>query len=141
MKLNSMIRSYTELKELKSFEDRFRYLKLSGTVGEVTFGYERYLNQSLYTSRRWRRIRDEVIMRDMGCDLGVEGYEIYDKVVVHHMNPICAEDIEMERDIVFDPEYLICTSNNTHQAIHYGDESLIPQTFVERTKNDTCPWK
>jgi hypothetical protein len=136
-----MIRSYSELKKLKTFEERFQYLQLRGVVGESTFGYDRYLNQLLYRSGPWRQTRGGVIIRDNGCDLGVEDYDIYDMIIVHHMNPITIEDIELERDIVFDPEFLICTTSKTHKAIHYGDESLLPKKFIERRPNDTCPWK
>ena len=135
-----MIRNYTKLSKLKTFEDRYEYLRLNGTVGESTFGYDRYLNQILYGSRRWKKSRDEVIIRDEGCDLGIEDRAIHDKILVHHMNPITIEDVEMERDIVFDPEYLISTSHNTHNAIHYGDGSKLCKLPIERRKNDTCPW-
>lgn len=135
-----MIRTYTDLRRLKTFEKRFKYLELRGNVGESTFGYDRYLNQILYKSRRWLRTRDDIIIRDDGCDLGLEDYEIYGRIIVHHMNPITIEDIELERDIVFDPEFLICTSPNTHNAVHYGDETLLPKLPVERRRNDTCPW-
>lgn len=136
-----MIRSYRELKRLKSFEERYEYLKLSGEVGRETFGYDRYLNQQLYKSTRWRRIRDTIIIRDLGCDLGIDGYEIKQKIIIHHMNPISIDDIVHGRDSIFNPEFLICTSQNTHNAIHYGDESLLPKNPIVRTKNDTCPWK
>lgn len=135
------VRTYSELVKLRSFEDRYRYLKIGGRVGEETFGYERYLNQILYRSQRWKDARNEVIVRDKGCDLGIEGYEIRGRILVHHMNPITIEDIELERDIVFDPEVLISTTHNTHNAIHYGDESLLILAPVVRTLHDTCPWK
>lgn len=135
------IRTYTELSRLKTFKERYEYLKLSGRVGETTFGSDRYLNQMLYTSDRWRKARDKVIIRDNGCDLGVEGYEIYDKITVHHINPITIEDIEENRDWIYDPEFLVSTSSITHKAIHYGDENLLPQTPIERRPGDTCPWR
>lgn len=137
-----MIRTYSELREFETFEERFAYLKLDGVIGNETFGFERYLNQALYRSSRWRKLRNDIIIRDNGCDLGVDGYEVTEYILVHHMNPITPEDIEQERDCIFDPEFLICTSRLTHNAIHYGDERLLPQTiFVERAPNDTCPWK
>lgn len=135
------IRSYKELMSYSMFIDRYNYLKLAGQVGEETFGLDRYINQALYKSNRWRETRNKVIIRDNGCDLGVEGYDIYDKIIVHHMNPILLEDIEEENDDIFDLNYLISTSFRTHNAIHYGDEKLLPVLPKERTKNDTCPWK
>lgn len=134
-------KSYSELQKLKTFEERFNYLKLSGTVGKETFGYDRILNQMLYKSPKWRRTRDKVIIRDNGCDLGVEGRNIYGRIIVHHINPITVEDILNERPEVYDPEYLISTSDLTHNAIHYSDENILVKDPVERTKNDTCPWK
>lgn len=134
-------KSYHELLRYDTLLDRFNYLKLPGQVGVETFGYDRYLNQVLYRSRKWRRARDEAIVRDNGCDLGVDGYDINDMIVVHHMNPITLEDIENEEEWIFDPEYLICCSKRTHNAIHYGDESLLPRLPVERRPFDTCPWK
>ena len=136
-----MIRTYSELSMLTSFKDRFRYLKLDGAVGEATFGFDRYLNQLFYRSQRWRKIRDEVIVRDCGCDLGIEGYEIYKYAMIHHMNPITAKDIQDESEYLLNPEYLITTTQRTHNAIHYGDEDLLVTIPVERTKNDTCPWR
>lgn len=135
------MRNYRELSRLKTFDERFEYLKLSGLVGESTFGFERYLNQALYNSSKWRRLRNQIIVRDNGCDLGVEGYEIQGIIIVHHMNPISVDDLKDFSDDVFDPEYLICVSLTTHNAIHYGDRSLIPQAPVERRPGDTCPWK
>ena len=135
------IRSYSELITFPTFEERYRYLRLSGVVGRDTFGFDRYLNQVFYQSQRWREVRDYVIIRDNGCDLGVEGHEIHGKVIVHHMNPLTLDDIEKESAFLLDPEYLITTIHNTHNAIHYGDESLLITTPVERTKNDTCPWR
>ena len=135
------IRTYSELILLPTFEERFEYLKLDGRVGEDTFGFDRYLNQVFYRSHEWKKIRDHVIIRDNACDLGIEGLDIYGKVLIHHMNPITVKDIESRSKILLDPEYLICTVHNTHNAIHYGDENLLIKTPSERTKNDTCPWK
>ena len=136
-----MIRTYSELRTYKTFIDRYNYLKLRGSVGIETFGFDRYLNQVLYRSRRWRRTRDGIILRDNGCDLGIEGYDIYDKIIIHHMNPLTIEDIEDDVDEIYDPEFLISVSFNTHQAIHYGDESLLPKEPIERKPYDTCPWR
>lgn len=141
MMTRKIIRTYSELITLPTFEDRFRYLKLSGKVGEDTFGFDRYLNQVFYRSAKWKEIRDYVIIRDNGCDLGMEGHEIHQRILVHHMNPITKEDILRESEFLLDPEYMICTIKNTHDAIHYGDESLLLTTPIERRKNDTCPWK
>ena len=136
------IRTYSELITLSTFEDRYEYLKLNGKIGEETFGFDRYINQQLYQrSQKWKSIRDKVIIRDNGCDLSMEGYEIWGKIIIHHMNPITIEDIERESDFVFNPEYLISTSLNTHNAIHYGDENLLIKAPIERTKYDTCPWR
>ena len=135
------MRTYRELNRLRSFLDRFNYLKLSCVVGESTFGYDRYLNQMLYTSRRWRSTRKDIIIRDDGCDLGHEEYTIYDRIIVHHINTVTTEDIEEDRDIVYDPENLICTAHTTHNAIHYGDISLLPKAPIVRSPHDTCPWK
>lgn len=136
------IRTYSELIKLPTFEDRYEYLKLNGKIGEETFGFDRYINQQLYQrSQKWKSIRDKVIIRDNGCDLSMEGYEIWGKIIIHHMNPITIEDIERESDFVFNPEYLISTSLNTHNAIHYGDENLLIKAPIERTKYDTCPWR
>lgn len=136
-----IVRTYSKLILLPTFEERFRYLKLGGIIGKETFGVDRYLNQVLYRSDEWKRVRREVIIRDNGCDLGMDGFDVHGRVIVHHMNPITIEDIEQRRDYIFDPEYLITTSHNTHNAIHYGDESLLILAPIERTKNDTCPWK
>lgn len=136
-----MNRSYTELKQYDSFLDRYKYLKLVGQVGVDTFGLDRYINQMLYRSSKWQKARRGVIIRDEGCDLGVKGYDVNDKIIVHHMNPLTLEDIEEDRDWIYDPEYLICTSFRTHNAIHYGDEQLLPKLPIERSRNDTCPWK
>lgn len=136
-----MIRRYSELIRLPTFEERFEYLKLCGNVGESTFGFDRYLNQALYTSQKWRTTRDEVLIRDNACDMGLEDWPINGKIIVHHMNPLTLEDIENMADEIFDPEYLVCVSHNTHQAIHYGDASLLPKLPIERKPGDTCPWK
>lgn len=137
-----IIRTYSELIRLPTFEERYRYLRLAGAVGKETFGFDRYINQMLYQrSQKWKSARNEVIVRDNGCDLGMEDRQIYGKVLVHHMNPITLEDIENESDFLFNPEYLICVSHNTHNAIHYGDENLLITAPIERTRNDTCPWK
>lgn len=136
-----MIRKYSELMLIESFEERFRYLKLSGSVGLETFGFDRYFNQKFYRSKEWKRIRDEVIIRDNGCDLGVNGYEIHGRIYIHHMNPIRLNDIENATDFLLNPEYLITTTLNTHNAIHYGDEDLLILSPINRTENDTCPWK
>lgn len=135
------IKKYSELITLPTFEERYRYLRLSGSVGADTFGFDRYMNQVFYRSQRWKSIRDYVIVRDNGCDLGVEGYEIHGRIIVHHMNPITVKDIERESEFLMDPEYLISTVHNTHNAIHYGDESLLILPPPERTPHDTCPWK
>lgn len=135
------IRTYSELVTLPTFEERFRYLRLNGIVGRDTFGFDRYLNQIFYRSQRWKKVRDFVILRDNGCDLGVEGHEIYDRVIIHHMNPINLSDIENESDFLLNPEYLISTIHNTHNAIHYGDENLLIKAPIERSRNDTCPWR
>ena len=136
-----MIRRYSDLIQIDSFIERYYYLKIHGNVGEETFGIDRYVNQMLYKSQRWRKIRNEVIIRDNACDLGVDGYELDNYIVVHHMNPITLEDIEEERDIVFDTEYLISCSSRTHEAIHFGDEGLLPKQFTPRRPNDTCLWR
>lgn len=136
------IRRYSELCKLKTFEGRFEYLRLDGQVGKDTFGFDRIFNQRFYTSTEWRRIRDHVIIRDNGCDLGVEGHEIYgNRIIIHHLNPISLEDIERQSAYLLDPEFLITTIHSTHNAIHYGDESLLIRAPIERSKNDTCPWR
>ena len=135
------IKTYSELCQLKTFEERYRYVKLNGLVGEKTFGFDRYLNQVLYRSQRWKSIRDRVILRDNACDLGVEGYDVPGRIIVHHMNPLTIEDITQETEFLLNPEYLICVSHNTHNAIHYGDESLLISSPIERSPNDTCLWR
>ena len=134
-----MIRTYSELIKLKTFKDRFEYLKLDGIVGEETFGFDRYMNQIFYKSREWTSVRRAVIIRDNGCDLGVEGYEIHGKILIHHMNPINLSDIVHKTDELLNPDYLITTVLSTHNAIHYGDASLLPALPIERRANDTCP--
>lgn len=135
------IKCYSELIQFNTFEERYRYLKLDGRVGEDTFGFDRYLNQIFYRSQKWKRTRNEVIIRDNGCDLGMEGHEIHGRILIHHMNPITIKDIERESEILLDPEYLISTIHNTHNAIHYGDERLLIVAPIVRAKNDTCPWR
>lgn len=137
----SMFKTYTELSKLKTFNERYEYLKLDANVGSETFGYDRYLNQMFYRSPEWKRIRNSIIIRDNGCDLGVEGCEIYGKILIHHMNPITIEDIKNRSSILLDPEYMITTTLDTHNAIHYSNENMLEKTVVERTMNDTCPWR
>lgn len=135
------IRTYSELITLATFEDRFEYLRLDGEVGKETFGFDRYLNQRFYKDPEWLSARDRVIIRDKGCDLGIEDREIHTRVVIHHMNPITMEDILNRNPDIFNPEFLITTTHATHNAIHYGDENLLIKGPIERKKNDTCPWK
>lgn len=136
-----IIRTYSELITLPTFEERYEYLRLGGKVGEETFGFDRYLNQIFYRSNEWMDIRDYVICRDNGCDLAMIDREIYGRILVHHMNPIRVEDIVNRSKYLLDPEYLICTTKITHDAIHYGDSSLLITGPIERSKNDTCPWR
>jgi len=136
----STIRRYQELKQIRSFEERFRYLNLRGVVGEATFGFDRWINQQFYRSREWKHIRDHVIVRDNGCDLGFPGHEIYGKIFVHHMNPMTVEDLTEGEESVIDPDVLITVSHKTHNAIHYGDENLLPKPIVERRPGDTKLW-
>lgn len=140
-----MARTYTELSTLHTFEERFKYLRLDGSIGVETFGFDRVFNQKFYSSREWKRVRDIVITRDNACDLGIPGHEILSgkqKILIHHLNPISLKDIETGSNFLLNPEYLITTILSTHNAIHYGDERLLERAcFVERTKNDTCPWK
>jgi len=137
-----IIRTYDELVKLNTFEERFEYLKIGGKVGEDTFGFDRYLNQTFYQTDEWKSIRNEVIVRDNGCDLGMPDHEIRSgRIMVHHMNPITKEDILNRSEFLLDPKYLITTHKPTHDAIHYGDEDLLPKGPVVRTKNDTCPWR
>lgn len=135
-------RSYKELSRLGTFKERYEYLRLQGTVGKETFGFDRYLNQALYTSVEWKRFRQQIIIRDNGCDLGDPDRPIKgDRIIIHHINPLTIEDLEDRSNAIFDPNNVICTSYNTHQAIHFSDESLLPQDPIERSPGDTCPWK
>lgn len=136
-----MMRTYSELSKLKTFKERFEYLKLDGLIGEETFGWDRYLNQVFYKSPEWKSTRDKVIVRDNGRDLGVEGYDISGKIIIHHMNPMSLSDIANRNPDIFNPEYLICVSHETHNAIHYGDVNQLNLGPIERTANDTCPWR
>ena len=136
-----IIKTYSELSKLETYKERYQYLKLDGIVGEETFGFDRYLNQILYKSDEWKRCRRDIIIRDNGCDLGCEGFEVHGRILIHHINPITVDDIVNRNPKVFDPENLILTSHNTHQAIHYGNEDLLIRAPVERSKNDTCPWR
>ena len=135
------IRTYSDLITLPTFKERYEYLRLDGIVGEETFGFDRYINQIFYKSKEWLEVRDHVIIRDNGCDLGIEGHEIHNRILIHHMNPIRKEDILNRSDILLNPEYLITTTKRTHDAIHYGDKNILLDTPIERIKNDTCPWK
>ena len=141
MTTTTSIRTYSELIQLPTFEERFNYLRLDGVVGKDTFGFDRYLNQQFYRSSEWKRIRNQVIVRDNGCDLGIDEYEIHGRILIHHMNPISTEDLQHVSDLLMNPEYLICVSHRTHNAIHYGDENLIVSAPIERSQNDTCPWR
>lgn len=136
-----MIKTYKQLCHYPNFEERFAYLKLKGIVGEKSFGFDRYLNQFLYRSGKWRKTRDQIIIRDNGCDLGIEDREIFSGIIIHHINPITAEDIENDASCIYDFNNLICTSSKTHQAIHFGDESLLTKLPQERKKGDTSLWK
>lgn len=138
-----IIRTYSELITLPTFEERYEYLRLGGRVGEETFGFDRYLNQTFYKSEIWRSVRNKVILRDHGCDLGMMDREIPNgvRILVHHMNPIDVKDIANRSEFLLNPEYLICTIKNTHDAIHYGDRSLLITAPIQRSKNDTCPWR
>ena len=135
------IKTYSELSKLTTFEERYNYLRLNGLVGKETFGFDRYINQVFYRSSKWRSIRDFVIVRDNGCDLGIEGREIHGRIIIHHMNPITIQDITQQTEFLLDPEFLISTSHETHNSIHYGDTNLLIQEPVERKRNDTCPWR
>ena len=135
------IKTYSELILLPTFEERFEYLRLNGAVGKDTFGYDRYLNQVFYTSYEWKKIRDQIIIRDNGCDLGIPGREIGRRIYIHHINPLRKDDIVSHSEYLRNPEFLICASFETHNAIHYGDINLLPRDPVERKPNDTCPWR
>ncbi len=136
----STIRTYSEMIRSSDFVERFKYLALHGGVGDATFGFDRYLNQMFYSSREWKQVRNHVIVRDNGCDLGIEGYEIHDRIAIHHMNPMSVNDIAEGDPNILDPEFLITTSHNTHNDIHYGDERQLPKPFVERRRGDTKLW-
>lgn len=136
-----IIRTYSELIQLKTFEERFEYLKLDGIVGRETFGFDRYLNQMFYTSIEWKKFRRDIILRDNGCDLAIPGLDIVGKVFIHHLNPITKEDILNRTEYLMNPEFVICSSKLTHDAIHYGDSDLLPKGPIERKRNDTCPWR
>lgn len=136
------IRTYSDLTQLPTFEERLEYLRLFGTVGDVTFGYDRVFNQMLYQSREWKHVRRDIIARDLGCDLGVEGYDIVgEPIYIHHINPLRIDDIRESTEYLFNPEYLICTTDRTHRYIHYGIETKAPIRYVERAPNDTSPWR
>lgn len=135
------IKNYSELSLLPTFEERFEYLKLEGVVGADTFGFDRIFNQKFYQSYEWKTVRNEIIVRDLGCDLGIEDRQIFGRILIHHMNPISLKDISDATKFLLNPEYLICVSHDTHNAIHYGDIRLVKKDLVERKPNDTCPWK
>lgn len=141
--VNTMSKSYSELIKIDSYLDRYKYLKIGGKVGDETFGNSRYINQRLYHSSEWRQFRSKVILRDLSCDMAVEGYEIYDprNLIIHHINPITLEDVLNRDPKIFDMDNVVCVSLGTHNAIHYGDESQLPIILTERSPNDTCPWK
>lgn len=140
--MSMWIKSYSELSQLETFEERFEYLRLDGIVGKDTFGFDRIFNQKFYRSEEWKQVRDFVIVRDNGCDLGIEGHEIYgNRIIIHHMNPISIDDIRHSTRNLLDPEYLITTIHRTHNAIHYGDEDQLIKAPIERVRNDTCPWR
>lgn len=136
-----MILRYRDLRSLATIQERYDYLRLGGSVGASTFGFDRYLNQAFYKSKEWQQARREVILRDKACDLGIDGYEIVKGLVVHHMNPITVDDILDRKEEIFNPEFLICVSDRTHKAIHYGDAGLLPKEPVQRRAGDTCPWR
>ena len=135
------MKTYTELMQLPGYEERLEYLKMQGKAGEETFGAERYLNQVFYKSPEWRRVRDQVIVRDLGCDMALEGFELQDEIIIHHMNPINVEDITERNEDILNPEYLVCVSKSTHNLIHYGADARRRPLIVERTPNDMAPWK
>lgn len=136
-----MLKTYNDMLKFTSFEDRFKYLRLNGQVGSDTFGYDRYLNQAFYHSPKWRSVRNKVIIRDCGCDLACEGYEIFDRIYIHHINPISLDDMRIDSSVMYDLNNLVCVSFDTHQAIHYSDITLLPEQYVPRFKNDTIPWR
>lgn len=141
MKNQKIIKTYSELIRLNTFEERYDYLRLDGTVGEDTFGYDRYINQNFYKTREWKYLRNKIIVRDSGCDMGLDDYQIFGNIYVHHMNPITKEDILSNSEFLLNPKYLICTSFKTHQCITYGIEEAPIQRPIERNRNDTCPWR
>lgn len=141
MTMKTSIKTYSELITIPTFEERYEYLRLQGRVGEETFGFDRWLNQVFYRTKEWKTIRDKVIVRDCGCDLAMFDREIQGRILVHHMNPILTRDIVNRTEFLLNPEYLICTSKNTHDAIHYGDSELLITMPIERSRNDTCPWR
>lgn len=143
MSTTKIIRTYSELRKFDTFEERYAYLRLNGQVGRETFGFDRIFNQMFYKSDEWLQVRNVVITRDNGCDLGIPGHEIHEgqRIYIHHMNPIMLDDIVHSTDILLDPEYLITTIHNTHQAIHYGNEELLVTAPITRTRHDTCPWR
>lgn len=135
------MRTFKELDRCKTFEERYEYLRLKGEVGQDTFGFDRYINQMFYKSAEWKRVRDQVIVRDNGCDMGDDEHPIMGRIIIHHMNPICKEDFNTNPDFLLNPDYLVCVSHNTHNAIHYGSINLLPREPIERKPNDTCPWR
>ena len=137
----TMNKTYEELVKLKTFKERYRYLKLSGRIGEETFGFNRYLNQVFYRSKEWKQFRNKIIIRDNGCDLGIDGMEIHSKILIHHINPITKKDILERSELLMDENNVICVSHITHEAIHYGDESLLQDEYIPRRPNDTIPWR
>lgn len=139
--MTTSIKTYSELITIPTFEERFQYLQLKGSVGKDTFGYDRYLNQVLYSSPEWKRLRNQIIIRDNGCDLACEGYDIHGRILIHHLNPITVDDVLARSLKVFDPNNLVCVTHNTHNAIHYGDADILVTGPTIRTKNDTCPWR
>lgn len=141
MTMKTSIKTYSELITIPTFEERYEYLRLQGRVGEETFGFDRWLNQVFYRTKEWKTVRDKVIVRDCGCDLAMFDREIQGRILVHHMNPILTRDIVNRTEFLLNPEYLICTSKNTHDAIHYGDSELLITMPIERSRNDTCPWR
>lgn len=141
MTMKTSIKTYSELITIPTFEERYEYLRLQGRVGEETFGFDRWLNQVFYRTKEWKTVRDKAIVRDCGCDLAMFDREIQGRILVHHMNPILTRDIVNRTESLLNPEYLICTSKNTHDAIHYGDSELLITMPIERSRNDTCPWR
>lgn len=135
------MKTYNELITIKDFRERYLYLKIGGIIGDETFGTDRYLNQIFYKTPEWRRFRNEVIIRDNGCDLAHEDYSIQGRIIIHHINPITADDILKRRSLLFDPDNVVCVSHNMHEAIHYGDISLLPEDYIPRQPNDTIPWR